>query len=234
MGKGFPFYGQRIGVLVFNGTAPRIPGDPGDADTYDFGVRYGIVKGSFSDLINGSENIKVELVRVCKELENQGIKAIVGDCGLMGLYQNDIKNSIEIPVITSSIVLIPFIESIISDNKKIGIVTGHSELLKKDHLMGGGVKNFDRLVIKGMQNSKHFKKIVIDGGDKLNRDLMSIEVVDVVYEMIEDNKDIGAIVLECSNLGTYSRDIWTKFKIPVFDINTCTNFLFNSVFPQKY
>ncbi len=60
---GFSFYGQKIGVLVFTQNSPRTLGDPGHASTFDFQVHYELVNGKFSDLINGSDEVKANLIK---------------------------------------------------------------------------------------------------------------------------------------------------------------------------
>jgi hypothetical protein len=37
-------YGQVAGILMLDSTIPRIPGDPGHAETFDFPVRYGVIQ----------------------------------------------------------------------------------------------------------------------------------------------------------------------------------------------
>jgi len=231
---GYPFYSQDIGILVFNGKSPRIPGDPGNSATFNFQVCYEIVDGSFKDLIEGSEEIKDKIVNAAVNLENKGIKAIVGDCGLMGLYQDEIRSAVSIPVLASSLTLIPLIREVIHKEGKIGLVTGHSELLKPKHFKGAGVDSTGDIVIQGMENENHFKEIVIEGGTDLDPNKMGKDVLNAVEKLFKKSGDISAILLECSNLASYSYAINKKYQIPVFDINSGINLLKNAVSPQKY
>ena len=49
--SGYSFYGQEVGVLVFRGKSPRIPGDAGHAGSFGYPVRYQIVDCGFMDLV---------------------------------------------------------------------------------------------------------------------------------------------------------------------------------------
>ncbi|MDO5411483.1 MAG: hypothetical protein Q4F21_13745, partial [Lachnospiraceae bacterium] len=60
---GHPYYGQYIGILVFSTVTPRIPGDAGHAASFSCPVRYEVVKGGFADLIEGSEEVKQNILR---------------------------------------------------------------------------------------------------------------------------------------------------------------------------
>ncbi|MHC1719995.1 MAG: hypothetical protein AB9844_04720 [Clostridiaceae bacterium] len=231
---GYPFYNQDIGILVFNGKSPRIPGDPGNSETFNFQVCYEVINGSFKDLIEGSDDIKGKIIDAAVNLQNKGIKAIVGDCGLMGLYQDELRNTVNIPLIASSLTLIPLIRCVTRKNSKIGLVTGHSELLKLKHFEGAGVTSTDDIIIQGMENESHFKRIVIEGGTNLDTDKMEKDVLNAVGKLLKKSDDISAVLLECSNLASFSHAINKKYGIPVFDINTGIQFLKNAVSPQKY
>jgi len=223
-----------IGVLIFEGDALRIAGDPGCPATFDFPIIYGKVQGGFTDLVEGSPVIKQEMMRTAQDLVQQGVSAIVGDCGLMALYQQTIANAVQVPVLLSSLSLIPLIELMLNPAKKIGVVTGHSQLLSERHLREAGAYNIDRLVIQGMENEPHFREIVIEGGLNLDVVLMERDVLNAVTKLMAQDQDIAAIVLECSNLGTFSSTVSQTFGLPVFDVNMGIKMLDQAISPQSY
>ena len=50
-------------------------------------------------------------------------------------------------------------------------------------------------------------------------------MVGVVRKGLEENSDIGAVVLECTDLPPYSTRIRDELGIPVFDINTMISYV---------
>lgn len=57
---------------------PRIPGDPGHAETFPFPVRYGVIRNfSFEDLV----------IKAALKLEMEGVGFIATDCGLFPLFK---------------------------------------------------------------------------------------------------------------------------------------------------
>lgn len=50
---GYTNYGQTIGILMLDTIFPRLPGDIGNAETFDFPVKYKIVKGAQPNKIMG-------------------------------------------------------------------------------------------------------------------------------------------------------------------------------------
>lgn len=231
---GYPFYGQSIGVLVFSTITPRIPGDAGNNDSYNFPVCYEIVQGGFADLIEGSQEIKDNIIKAVLNLKSKGIKAIVGDCGLMSLYQNEIGAIAELPIAASSLCMIPTIWELIGRKGSIGIITGHSELLSKRHLLNSGWREDIPIVIQGMEDEEHFSEIVINGGLDLDIKKMETDVINATNKLINKSDDLRLILIECSNLGTYSYIINEITDLPVVDIITVTNFLEQIVNPIKF
>lgn len=209
-----------IGVLLFATAGDRLKGDPGYPGTFDFLVEYGIVEGSYRDLIEGSHDACKRLCEAAKRLEQKNVSAITGDCGLMALYQRQIADSVRIPVISSSLLFIPFVRMIISSEQSIGILTGHSELLGEEHLRAAGVQHMNGIIIYGMQNEPHFKEVVIEGTAKQEYEKMKADVINGVKHLKESCDSLGAVLLECSNLAVFGSEITRNFKIPVFDINT--------------
>lgn len=230
---GHSFYGQDIGVLVFSQKSPRSLGDPGNAGTFDFQVHYEIVEGRFSDLIEGSEEIRQKLVKAVKSLREKGVKAVIGDCGLMSLYQQEMAAEGGLITISSSLVFVPLAWQLIGGKGSVGILTGHSELLKESHLRACGYDDSVRIKIKGMENEPHFSQVVIHGGMELDVDLMRRDVMSAVEKLVTGS-NVRALVIECSNLGTFSADVYERFGIPVFDVITGAKLLQYCVNPPRY
>lgn len=232
--SGYSFYGQDIGILVFSGTAPRIPGDAGHAGTFSYPVRYQIVDGGFSDLIDGSSAIHDRLIDACRTLKHQGIRGIVGDCGLWSLYQTEIGRTLHIPFAGSSLCQIPVIWQMIGCSGTIGIITGHSGFLKETHLKNSGWQESIPLSIEGMQCMQHFSEVVINGVGHLDIDLMRRDVLKAAKNLYAGTPDLRAVILECSNLATYSHDVSDYLNIPVFDTISAANLLHYSLRPPVF
>ncbi|MDO4267529.1 MAG: aspartate/glutamate racemase family protein [Eubacteriales bacterium] len=231
---GYPFYGQEIGILVFNGGSPRIPGDAGHAATFAYPVCYQLVNGSFMDLTDGSEAIRQELLRAAVRLKQQGVRGIVADCGLMSLYQKDIAAATGLPFVGASLCQLPMIWQMTGCQGVIGIITGHSGFLREAHLKGSGWNEDIHIAIEGMERQPHFSEIVIHGGRSLDPQKLMEETAAAALNLKRSNPDLTAIVLECSNLATYSRAVAQAVRLPVFDTISAANLLQYSISPPEY
>ena len=222
-----------IGILLFASAGDRIVGDPGAPGTFPFPVRYGVVSGSYRDLVQGSPEACQRLCDVARQLESQGVSAIVGDCGLMALYQSELTACVKVPVISSSLVLLPLAQALIRKDRKIGIITGHSQLLGSQHLLGAKADP-SRLAIQGMEDQPHFRQVVLEGKCPQSYDLMADDVLRAVAQLLLREENIGAILLECSNLATFAWEVSKRYDILVLDVNLAIQMLYLGRNPVHY
>ena len=231
---GYPFYGQYVGVLVFSTSTPRIPGDAGHAESFSYPVRYEVVQGGFADLLDYNDEIKQNILQGCMNLKKVGIRGIIGDCGMMSLYQDCLGTEIGVPFVGSSLCQIPTVWHMIGRSGSIGIITGHSGLLNEKHLRASGWTDDIKLSIQGLQDEPHFNEIVIKGGADLDVALMRRDVLHAAALLQEKTPDLRAIIIECSNLATYAKEMNEQCKIPVFDIMSAANLLSYAINPPVY
>lgn len=231
--SGYPFYGQNVAVLVFSTTTPRLAGDAGNNASFPFPVRYEIVEGGFADLIHGSDEILQKLKTSVDRLRGYGIRGIVGDCGLMSLYQQELAQE-GIPFMGSALCMLPAIWEMAGRQGTIGVLTGHSELLKEKHLTASGWREDIPICVQGMEDEPHFNEIVIKGGHHLDPSLMLRDVLSAAEKLRVKATDLCALVIECTNLGTYSSNLYQKLKVPVLDIISCAVLMERIINPEVF
>jgi Asp/Glu/hydantoin racemase len=59
-------------------------------------------------------------------------------------------------------------------------------------------------------------------------------VVDAARRLVSRHGDLGAIVLECTNMPPYAKAVQGAVGLPVFDIVTLTNMAYEIAVRQKY
>lgn len=217
--------GRPVGILLYETAGERIAGDPGHPGTFDFPVRFGLVEGSYRDLIEGSEAAKQRLLAAARGLEEQNVCAIAGDCGLMVLYQRALANAVRVPVISSSLALLPMIRTVTARQSAIGVITGHSALLGERHLGAAGATADTNLTVQGMEEEPHFHEVVIAGRIPQDYGLMRRDLLQAAEKLVDRGEPIGALLLECSNLATFAAELYEAYKIPVYDINQAIRML---------
>jgi hypothetical protein len=217
---GFNQYGFTVGILMLDTQFPRIPGDMGNAATFPFPVRYQRVAGADPDLVvrRGATGLLPAFVENARQLEREGVGAITTNCGFLVKYQREIASSVTVPVFTSSLLLVPLVHRLLPQGKRVGIMTVNAGSLTQEHLDGAGIGADIPLAVAGMETEKEFTRVLLGNELVLDVDACREEHVRVARRLLSEHPDIGAIVLECTNMPPYTADIQRETGLAVFDI----------------
>ena len=228
--------GEAIGILILESSPVAfIPGDVNNASTYPFPVRYQNVDGfSVKKAIGKDPSVYTNLLKAAESLVQQGVRAITGGCGFMGIHQPKLAKEIEVPVFLSSLMQIPFISSIIGADSKLGIITANGTNLTEDLLLSVGVSKSSNLIIGGLEDRPNFDQFAILEKGRLDEEAVKEEVVDTAKKLVSSNPDIRAILLECSLLPPYALSVQEAVNLPVFDYVTMIKFVFSAVVQRSY
>jgi len=233
--KGRVSSGEAIGILLLDTSVPFIPGDVANATTYSFPVRFCKVPGfTVARALDKDSKIYDSLLGAARELVQQGVRAITGDCGFMGIHQKKLARALDVPVFLSSLLQIPFITSLIGVDATVGIITADSRSLDAHLLSAVGVSESANVVICGLENQPHFYQFAIEETGSLDMNAVRNEVIGVARRMVSEDHRIRAILLECSLLPPYAAAIQETVKLPVFDYITMINFVFSAVVKLEY
>ena len=235
MPKGQNIAGYGIGIL-YMGTQwyPMVPGNVQNAWTYKYSVRYKAVEGlSTPKLHSGAPEAYEGILKAAKELQREGCRAISSACGFFGHFQKRLADELDIPVAVSSLVQIPWIRTLLKSGSKIGVMTANAAALNDNIYQSCGIDNTDDLVVADLRHAENFSVIMEDRG-KLDNAGVRREVVGAAVKMVKENPDIGAILLECSDMPPYAYAIQAATNRPVFDFITLINWLNNAVMQKPY
>ena len=102
---GKAIYGAAVGILMLEARFPRIPGDMGNATSWDFPVHYKIVRGASPDKVvrRNAEGLLPDFIAAAQELVADGVDGITTNCGFLSIFQHDIAKAVGVPVATSSL-----------------------------------------------------------------------------------------------------------------------------------
>lgn len=234
--KGQVSYGEPIGILMLDTYTPFIPGDVGNASTYDFPVRYETVKGlTVKRIFSKDKTAYNALSEAALKLQSQGVRAITGDCGFMAIFQNKLKEELEVPIFLSSMLQVPFILNLLDKEAKVGILSANGASLNDKKLLKEvGIQSSDNIIIKGLESKENFNKSIIEEVGVLEPEKVEKEVVQTAKKMVKNHPEIKAILQECSVLPPYSKAVQKATKLPVFDYITMINYVYSAVVQKNY
>ncbi len=212
---------ESVGILMLDTQFPRIHGDIGNARTFPFPVRFQTVKGATTDrIVATAEEARALLpafIDGARALEARGVKAITTSCGFLTVVQEELSAAVSVPVMTSSLFLVPLVRQMVA-GRPIGVITAHSGELSDRHLSVCGIDPAWPVHVRGMENSSCFKSAILGGEHVLDVDGVTDEVVDLCAELKRDVPYIGAIIFECTNLQPYAAAAQARTGLPVFGI----------------
>jgi len=227
-------YGQAIGILMLDTVLQRIPGDIGNATTFPFPVVYKVIKGASPERLvqEGDRSLIDQFVEGGRELEAGGVRAITTSCGFMAIFQKEIAAALSVPFFSSSLLQAKLVHSLLGSDKKIGILTNEADHLDQRHFAGVGIEAVPK-VVYGMDGTwlgkAFYERTVIIDSEQIRKDIVARARL-----LAEENPDVGAIVLECTNMPPYACYIQEELGLPVFDIVTLTKYVYNAVVAQPY
>lgn len=213
-------YGFTVGILMLDTRFPRIPGDMGNATTFPFPVRYHRVPGAGPDLVvrRGAEGLLPAFIDGARLLEREGVGAITTNCGFLVKFQRELAASVSVPVFTSSLLLVPLVHRMLRPGRRVGILTVSAASLTKEHLLGAGITPDIPIALAGLETEKEFTRVLLDDEMELDVDAAREEHVRVARRLVGEHPDVGAIVLECTNMPPYAADIQRETGRAVLDI----------------
>jgi hypothetical protein len=229
-------YGEAIGILLLDTSfAPYIPGDVANASSYSFPVRYKVIKGlTVEKIFQKDISFLSQLVEAGKELVENGVRAITGNCGFMALFQKEAAQQLGVPVFLSSLLQVSFMANMLGEGEKIGIITANAGSLDDTLLRKVGLEAINNLKIKGMEEKEYFRKAINEEIGWLDTGKVEKEVVLVAQQMIRDDPMVKMILLECACLPPYGLAVQKAVNLPVFDFITMINYVYSAVVKKEF
>ncbi|MFK4525743.1 aspartate/glutamate racemase [Bradyrhizobium japonicum] len=232
---GKAIYGAPLGILMLEARFPRIPGDMGNGTTWPFPVLYRVVSGASPEkvVLKGAAGLLPDFIDAAKDLVRLGAEAITTNCGFLSLFQKEIAAAVGVPVATSSLMQVPWVQATLPPGKRVGLVTVSGSTLTPAHLEGAGVPLDTPLV--GTEHGKEFFRVLIKA-EKDDMDVAQAErdVVEAGKELVAKNPDVGAIVLECTNMPPYAAALQAEVGLPVYDIYSMITWFHAGLRPRAF
>ena len=231
-GKGL--YGSRIGILMLETKFPRIPGDMGNGLTWPFPVLYKVVPGASPARVvfDKAEGLLAGFLDAAAELVRLGADGITTTCGFLSLYQREIAEHVGVPVATSSLMQIPFIERILPPGKRVGVLTVSLASLTPEHMIAAGAD--PKTPVVGTDNGREFTRVMLDEKHTLDAAVAERDILDAGEALVSQYPDIGAVVLECTNMVPYARALSDHLRLPVFSIYTFVTWFQAGLAPRDF
>ncbi len=209
-------YGAELGIMMLESRFPRIPGDMGNAATWPFPVHYAVVPGASPDRVvrNRADGLLDNFLAAGRDLIARGADGVTTNCGFLSLFQAELSQTLGVPVATSSLMQVPLVQRLLPPGRKAGILTISQQTLTAEHLQRAGVD--PDTPVMGTDDGAEFSRVILNDEAELDVALARDDNVGAAQRLVSAHDDIGAIVLECTNMTPYAADIAAATGRPVF------------------
>ena len=228
-------YGAAVGILMLEARFPRIPGDVGNALTWPFPVHYRVVRQASPDRVvrQKAQGLLPAFIVAAQELVAGGADGITTNCGFLSLFQQELAERVGVPVATSSLMQVPMVQATLPPGRRVGVICVSKSTLTHAHLDAAGVPRDIPLV--GTENGREFFRVLIKA-EKLDMDvaLAAQDILDAGRELVARHPEVGAIVLECTNMPPYAHALRELLGLPVFDIYSLITWFHAGLRPRDF
>ena len=231
---GKSIYGASVGILMLDAQFPRIPGDMGNALTWPFPVQYRIVRNASPDRVvrQGAAGLLDAFIDAAKDLVRDGVDGITTNCGFLSLFQTELAQAVPVPVATSSLMQVGMVNRVLPAGKRAGILTISASTLTAAHLSKAEVP--EGTPIGTTEGGQEFTRAILGNELTLDVEKARTDNVAAALALQADNPDLGAIVLECTNMCPYAPDIQQATGLPVFSVVTFISWFQAGLVPPKF
>jgi Asp/Glu/hydantoin racemase len=232
---GKSIYGAPLGILMLEARFPRIPGDMGNATTWPFPVLFRVVRGATPErvVLQGARGLLPDFIGAARDLVDLGAEAITTNCGFLALFQAELAAAVGVPVATSSLLQVPWVQAMLPPGQRVGVITVSKASLTPAHLAAAGVAADTPMV--GTEGGREFFPVLIKA-TKHDMDIALAEqdILDAGRALVKAHPEVGAIVLECTNMPPYAAALQEALGRPVYDIYSMITWFQAGLRPRRF
>ena len=212
-------YGANVGMLLLETRFPRIPGDGGHAGTWPFPMLYRVVGGATPDrVVRDRGGIVDAFAAAARELAAAGADGITTNCGFLVLHQDRLARECGVPVAASSLLQVPWVQRLLPPERRVGVLTVEAGSLTPRHLECAGAR--PDTPVEGTEGGTEFTRVLLGDEPELDVERAREDVVAAGLRLVERHRDVGAIVLECTNMPPYASEVSRATGLPVYDFHS--------------
>lgn len=216
-------YGVPVGILMLRSRFPRILGDAGNARTWPFPVLYKVVEGTSPGRIVRRDvaDVLPDFLEAAQELERAGVDLITTNCGFLIVLQKELQAKLGVPFLSSSLLQVPWVAAMLPAGRCVGVLSIEARSLTTAHFRAAGIPDTLPIVVRGLEEfGGYFTEQILGDRLELDVDRCRAEHVRAARALVDDHPEVGAIVLECTNMPPYADAIRQASGLPVYDFTT--------------
>ncbi|MCG8358534.1 MAG: aspartate/glutamate racemase family protein [Kiloniellales bacterium] len=208
-----------LGVVMLDTRFPRLEGEIGNPASFPFQTLYRRVAAATVARVVTDEALEPalaeDILAACRALADEGVSLIATSCGFLGSLQAQLEQELAVPVLSSALVLIPFLRTLHGPAAKIGVLTFDSRRLAPRHFAGWHDAN---IAVEGIETGEELYPAIAEDRAEIDHGRAEAEAVAAARRLMARHPDVAVILLECTNLSPYRQAIARATGRPVADL----------------
>jgi hypothetical protein len=207
-----------LGILELENKPVSFPGALSVPETHPYPIRRLTVPGaSVRTIVGGDRSIKDAYVASARKLEDDGVSAIIANCGFSAIFQADVSAAVAVPVVLSSLVLVPFVAATIPPGRKVGLLTYDAEKLEDDHFAAAGWSPRQiAIAIAGIEGTETWRALAAPAPE-VSLSMLVNDVLAAVRSLLKAEPNTAALVFECAGFPAAAEIVRRETGLPVAD-----------------
>jgi Asp/Glu/hydantoin racemase len=125
------------------------------------------------------------------------------------------------------------VQATLPPGKRVGVVTVSAATLTPAHLQAAGVPT--DTPVEGTEGGREFFRVLIKAEkDDLNVALAEQDILAAGRALVSRHPDVGAVVLECTNMPPYAAALQAELGLPIYDIYSMVAWFHAGIRPRTF
>lgn len=195
---------------------------------------YKTVRGASPDLVVRckAEGLLDGFVAAARKMVADGADGITTTCGFLSLMQPELAAALGVPVATSSLMQAPMIQALLPPGRRVGVLTISKQSMTPEHLARAGAA--PDTPVWGTEGGNEFTRVILNDEPRLDVEAARADLVTSVHDFQAAHPELGAILLECTNMMPYAADVRAATRLPVFSIRSFVCWFQSSLAPARF
>ena len=208
-----------LGILMLDTRFPRPSGDVGHPATWPFPVLYATVPGAdvTRAVRRGGEGLLEPFVAAGQALVARGAAMLTTSCGFLAPFGPTLAERCGVPVAASALSEVAWLADRLPAGQRPGILSIAASALTPEIMAAAGVPPGTPV---GTLEGGSFADTILNDRAELDEVAARREHVAAALDLVRRHPDIGAIVLECTNMPPHADAIAAATGLPVHSIVT--------------
>lgn len=209
----------QIGILMLESQFPRLLGDIGHPDTFSPSALVKTIADATPERVvhDKAKGLIGRFIQGAQDLQAAGATLITTSCGFLVLHQSKLQQAVTVPVISSALQAVPFVAKALKPKGlRPAILTISKSSLSPAHLLAAGISEV--YPISAPEPNGIFCSSILENRTSMDEAEARSDVVSAASELVNKHDNIGAIILECTNMPPYAQTIAQLCEMPVLSL----------------